>query len=217
MPTNPKPRSGATLLPPKLRNSKLEAQKTNTLSVTNHPPETALIDRCLRGDRFAQMELYHRYSKAMYNICTRMMGLDAEAQDALQDAFVRAFTNLSSYKADAAFGAWLKRIVINTCITALKKRNANPWLSIEHHEEVLHTEEEDAADLRLNPGVIHRAIKQLPDGSRTVFTLHVLEGYDHEEISQILGISKSTSKSQLHRAKALLRTALEKTTDHEKA
>ena len=153
----------------------------------------------------------------MYNICTRMMGLEAEAQDVLQDAFVRAFTNLNAFKGDATFGAWLKRIVINTCVTALNKRNKNPWLSIDEHAHTMLAEPDEEAETSISPALIHHAIKQLPDGCRAVFTLYALEGYDHVEIAQVLGISASTSKSQYHRARTLLRARLEKNTDHEKA
>lgn len=165
-----------------------------------------LVESCKRGDRKAQYELYKLYSKAMFNICMRITNDYAEAEDVLQEAFVDAFRKLDTFKGDATFGAWLKRIVINKSINHVKKRKAD-FVSVDNMdfgEEPSRTTKDDEAELKLQVKQVHRAIQQLPDGFRVVLTLYLLEGYDHREISEVLGISESTSKSQYNRAKKRL-------------
>ena len=166
-----------------------------------------LIARCKAGDREAHFSLYNLYSKAMFNVSYRITGREEDAEDALQEAFISAFRNLDSYRGDAAFGAWLKRIVVNKAINVLKKKR---------HEIIPEDEEWDVAEdelvaeykEELTVERVKKAIEQLPDGYRSVLTLYLLEGYDHEEIGEILSISESTSKSQLNRAKNKLREIL---------
>lgn len=142
----------------------------------------------------------------MFNICTRMLGDHAAAEDALQEAFINAFNKLHTFEGKASFGAWLKRIVINKCLSKLNKRQ----LFTTEIEEIEHQlpEEQTEKPPVLSPHLVHRAIKTLPQGCRMVFTLYQLEGYDHQEISEILNISVSTSKSQYHRAKKLIKQKL---------
>jgi RNA polymerase sigma factor (sigma-70 family) len=165
-----------------------------------------VIAQCLAGDSGAQHQLYNLYSKAMYNICYRMTNDVDEAADVLQEAFISAFKNLNSYKGTASFGAWLKKIVVNKSINHIrsKKMNLVPLEEIEPVSEDVVNDE----DLYLDIERIKSGIKLLPDGYRVVFSLYLLEGYDHKEISQILGITESTSKSQYNRAKAKLRKLL---------
>lgn len=166
-----------------------------------------LIARCKAGDRDAHYRLYKLYSRAMFNVCYRITRSEDDAEDALQEAFISAFRNLDSYRGDAAFGAWLKRIVVNKAINVLKKKK---------HELIPDDEQWDVADVDdtaeyredLTVERVKKAIEQLPDGYRAVLSLYLLEGYDHEEIGEILGISESTSKSQLNRAKSKLREVL---------
>ncbi|OJJ16614.1 RNA polymerase [marine bacterium AO1-C] len=165
-----------------------------------------LVESCKRGDRKAQYEIYKLYSKAMFNICMRITNDYAEAEDVLQEAFVDAFRKLDTFKGDATFGAWLKRIVINKSINHVKKRKAD-FVSVDNMDfgeeppQKLSGEDEE---LKLQVKQVHRAIQQLPDGFRVVLTLYLLEGYDHREISEVLGITESTSKSQYNRAKKRL-------------
>lgn len=167
-----------------------------------------IIDRCMLGDRYAQNKLYLLYSRAMYNTCYRITNNTQDAEDVLQESFVSAFRNLHSYKATASFGAWLKRIVVNKAINLIRKRR--PELA-EIDESLPMTEEApESAPANYSIHRIKEAISQLPDGYRLVFSLYLLEGYDHQEISQILGISESTSKSQFNRAKKKLKTLLQK-------
>lgn len=169
--------------------------------------EDSLIVRCQKGERQAQYEVYRQYSTAMYNICYRMLNHQAEAEDALQEAFLTAFQNISSYRGDASLGAWLKRIVVNRCINHLRKRKTQ-LVHVEDHLPDLPDEPSDDSNLVLEIDRIRKAIQQLPDGFRIVFSLYLLEGYDHTEIAQILHISESTSKSQYNRAKKKLREIL---------
>ena len=166
-----------------------------------------LIDKSLVGDEAAQNRLYMLYSKAMYNSCLRITNNEDDAKDVLQEAFISAFRNLGSYKGEAAFGAWLKRIVVNKAINHIKrKRFEISTLDIEKHD----MEFEQTGDYSNNYSIekIRNAIQGLPEGYRVVFSLYLLEGYDHKEISEILDISVSTSKSQYNRAKRKLRDLL---------
>jgi len=166
-----------------------------------------IIEKSKKGDIKAQFKLYNLYSKAMFNICLRMMNNREEAEDMLQEAFSEAFDKLSYFRYESAFGAWLKRVVINKCINQIKKRKVNLVLS----EEILKYERTDETDEKepvYNIKTINKAIEKLSDGFRVVFTLYLLEGYDHQEISEILGISESTSKSQYLRAKRKLKEIL---------
>ncbi len=166
-----------------------------------------LIDRCRKGDRDAHYQLYKLYSKAMYNVAYRITRSDVEAEDVLQDAFINAFRNLDKYRGDATFGAWLKRIVVNKAINALKK---NKYVDFPDDEQWDVSDEVDVTEYRegLTVERVKRGIENLPDGYRAVLSLYLLEGYDHEEIGQILGISESTSKSQLNRARTKLKEIL---------
>ena len=140
----------------------------------------------------------------MYNVALRITGEDMDAEDVLQDAFVSAFKNLSQYREDASFGAWLKRIVINKSLNLVKKRNRLAFEVSETAGEVVY-EWEDVPDHQMEVAAIKEAIKKLPDGFRAVLTLYLFEGYDHTEIAEIMGITVSTSKSQFNRAKKKLR------------
>lgn len=175
----------------------------------NLPPQNEpLIARCLAGDRHAQETLYRRYTRAMYRVALRITGDSMEAEDVLQEAFVRAFRSLHSFKGDATFGAWLKRIVINTSINHLKRRR-NEWVGLDPHQvEVAAEEPSTTAALPWTMEQIQEAIRELPEGYQQVFCLYLLEGYDHKEIGDILNISEATSKSQYSRARRKLRELL---------
>ncbi|MFZ2287172.1 MAG: sigma-70 family RNA polymerase sigma factor [Bacteroidales bacterium] len=159
------------------------------------------------GSRKAQFRLYELYSKAMFNTAFRITGSREEAEDMLQEAFTDCFRNLGSYRTESTFGAWLKTIVINRCISRLRKKEAQ-LVYIDDYSRHEFTEEESAESAWPDPAVIARAVEKLPDGYRVVLSLYLLEGYDHTEISQILGISESTSKTQYLRAKEKLKKIL---------
>ena len=161
-----------------------------------------IIEACKNGDERQKYKLYQLYSKAMFNVCYRMMNNREEAEDMLQEAFTQAFMKLESYRFESVFGAWLKRIVINTCINAKNKRKVELTFMDEMHrfdqpEQYDNNDEE----VMLTVAGITKAMEKLPEGGRIIFSLYLLEGYDHGEISQIMNITESTSKSQFMRAK----------------
>lgn len=166
-----------------------------------------LIERCREGDREAFYRIYQLYSKAMFNVGFRITGSEEDAEDVLQEAFISAFRNLNSYRAEASFGAWLKKIIVNKAINVLKKRRTE---FLPEHEDWDIPEEEYNTDnsVELTVDRIKYAIQRLPDGYRSVLSLYLLEGYDHQEIAEIMRITESTSKSQLNRAKNKLRELL---------
>ena len=168
-----------------------------------------MIERCRLGDQEAHFRIYQLYKKSMYNVGYRIVNNEDEAEDVLQEAFISAFRNLALYRGDATFGAWLKRIVVNKAINYLKKRQLERLPDDDRWD----VKEEDAGDeLEQFPYTVEhvrKAIEALPDGYRAVLSLYLLEGYDHGEIGEILGISESTSKSQFNRSKKKLKAILE--------
>ena len=143
----------------------------------------------------------------MMNTAKRMVG--DEAEDVLQEAFLSAFQNIDRYRADATFGLWLKRIVVNKSISLLNKRKGLEFEEIQDFNQSF--EELSVSEEALEVKKIKKAVSQLPDGFRTVLTLYLFEGYDHKEIAQILQITESTSKSQYNRAKKRLKQLLNQT------
>ena len=169
-----------------------------------------LVERCKLGERKAQYELYKHYSKAMFNICMRILNHMGEAEDALQEAFVDAFTNLHQFRQQSTFGAWLKQIVVNKAINHMRSRKVK-WVEIDEFEETLERSERnedsfglDESETTLEVERVRNAVQKLPDGYRVVLSLYLFEGYDHEEIGEVLGISETTSRTQYMRAKRKL-------------
>jgi RNA polymerase sigma factor (sigma-70 family) len=175
----------------------------NSLYLDQH---TELVERCKMGERSAQHQLYKLYSKAMFNVCMRVLNQTEEAEDVLQDAFVDAFTHLHQFRQQSTFGAWLKQIVLNKALSQLRARKVQ-WVEIEtlrnssedYDVEDENTSESESIDLTIER--VKQALSLLPTGYRVVLSLYLFEGYDHEEISQVLGISESTSRTQYMRAK----------------
>jgi RNA polymerase sigma factor (sigma-70 family) len=167
-----------------------------------------VVKQAAQGEEQAQSLLYRQFAKAMFNICTRMADSRPDAEDLLQESFILAFRNLGQLKEPASFGGWLKRIVINECIRYSKKMVR--WRDIDLLPEQADTEE--AADWlhEIDIGRINEEIRKLPAACKAVFNLYVLEEYTHKEIAQALAISESTSKSQYHRARQLLKERLGK-------
>lgn len=167
-----------------------------------------LIEECFHGETNAFAQLYHRYKKAMYSISLRLVNIKEDADEVVQDSFVNAFCSIQQYeKSKSSFGAWLKRIVINKSIDKLK---AKRLIFVEVDEDI---QDENAYNLEIGNSEeminemvdkIKTGITKLPDGYRTVLSLYLIEGYDHEEIASILNISVSTSKTQYIRGKQKL-------------
>lgn len=165
-----------------------------------------LIEECRKGSRKAQFMLYKQYSKAMYNLAYRMVNNREDAEDMLQETFIECFRNLGSFRSESTFGAWLKSILINRCINHIRKRKVELVLA----ESLPQVAEEEETEPVYTTDAVFRGIEKLPDGYRIILTLYLLEGYDHTEIAQIMGITESTSKSQYSRAKEKLRNIMKK-------
>ncbi|TAF33798.1 MAG: RNA polymerase sigma factor [Cytophagales bacterium] len=168
--------------------------------------EQDLIEGCKKGKASAQRKIYEQYSKKMFGICLRYIGNAFEAEDVLVMSFTRVFEHIHSYKNEGSFEGWIRRIVVNEALGLLRKKGRVSFDEIEvadyqGHFEV-QTDDLQAAELM-------QLIKKLPDGYRTVFSMYAIEGYSHQEIADKLGITESTSKSQLNRARAQLKQAIE--------
>lgn len=172
-----------------------------------------IIELSKTGNPRAQFQLYKLYSKAMFNICVRMLNSIEEAEDLLQESFTDAFMKLNSFRYESSFGAWLKRIVINKCINAINKKKVDLVFPDQPVEPDTGDEEVDYSGIDMDVQHIHGAVEKLPDGYRVIFSLYALEGYDHGEISQIMNISESTSKSQYLRAKQKIKELLKNNDD----
>lgn len=144
----------------------------------------------------------------MYNVCYRILGSEAEAEDALQEAFIDIFRRLDTFREESSLGAWIKRIVINHCLNVFKKRRIKFEEMSEKIVEIPVEEYVDDEDTIYEVKRVKQAIMKLPDGYRQVLTLYLIEGYDHGEIADILGIQETGSKSQYSRARAKLRELL---------
>jgi RNA polymerase sigma-70 factor (ECF subfamily) len=179
-------------------------RKADKVNYTAGNIHASLVEECKKGSRKAQFRLYNQYSKAMFNLAYRMMNNREDAEDMLQETFIDCFRNLDAFRFDSTIGTWLKRILINKCINQLRKKKVNLILCENVPSEI---PEEDTI-IQYDTARIFKGIEQLPDGYRIVLTLYLLEGYDHTEIAQILGITESTSKSQYLRAKNKLRELL---------
>jgi RNA polymerase sigma factor (sigma-70 family) len=180
-------------------------QKTALLELTAPIQHDELVERCRQGDPRSYHELYQKYAKAMYNTSLRIVNHTADAEDILQESFVDAFAAIDSFGYKSTFGAWLKRIVINKSINALRKRKLDIIDIDKTSASVLPDEEsydEEAQQFKVEE--IKKAVKELPNGYRTVLTLHLFEGYDQEEIAEILKISHATVRTQYMRAKQKL-------------
>jgi RNA polymerase sigma-70 factor (ECF subfamily) len=173
----------------------------DNFNVHIHAP---LIEECRKGNSRAQFSLYNQYSKAMYNVAYRMLNNREDAEDILQETFVDCFRKINSFRFESTFGAWLKRILINKCINHLQRKKIDLTLTDDLPTNIYEDEDETVYDI----SKIINSIGMLPDGYRVILSLYLLEGYDHSEIAQILGISESTSKSQYSRAKEKLRSQL---------
>jgi len=169
------------------------------------PQKDELIERCLKGDSLGYKELYTRYAKAMYNTCLRMLNNVVEAEDVLQESFIEAFKNLERFEYRTSFGGWLKQICINRSINQLNKRKIN-WVDMEHIAGYDDADESpvDEVDIQMKVDNVKKAIMKLPDRYRAVLNLYLLEGYDHEEISEILQVAQSTTRTQYMRARLKL-------------
>ncbi|MFH0895613.1 MAG: sigma-70 family RNA polymerase sigma factor [Bacteroidota bacterium] len=170
-----------------------------------------IVADCQRGNRQSFYKLYKLYSKGMFNVCMRMLNKREIAEDVLQEAFADAFRQIGSFRFESTFGAWLKQIVVNKCMTEMKKNYNGPEY-LDDMEKIDVVDQDNGAvdeeELAMNVERVKRAMAQLPDGSRSILSLYLFEGYDHTEIAEILKISESTSKSQYMRARLRVKEIL---------
>lgn len=170
--------------------------------------EKKLVKGCVKKDRKAQRQLYDMYKVVLFRVCLRYSKDRPEAEDMLQDGFIRIFSDIHQYRGDGALGGWLRRVVVNTALQHIRKQKKHfQTIEIEDIAEAEADDEVILSDLRAK--ALTQLIQKLPPGYRTIFNLYVVEGYPHKEIAQKMNISINTSKSQLSKAKAMLRRMLE--------
>ncbi|MFT4781073.1 MAG: RNA polymerase sigma factor (sigma-70 family) [Psychroserpens sp.] len=169
-----------------------------------------IIEQCKQNDRSAQLKLYNQYCDGMFAVAMRFVKDSMEAEDIVQEAFIKAFAKLNQYKAEVTFGAWLKRIVINKSIDCLKSKKQHLQELEEVHLKVIddNYQNEWLVDDTITLDEIKLAIQKLPDKYRYVVMLYLVEGYDHQEISGILNISEIASRTKLSRGKSKLKEQL---------
>ena len=169
--------------------------------------EEALLKGCLNSDAVAQRELYNKYSPKMLAVCYRFAHNREDAEDMLQEGFIKVFLQMHSFENRGSFEGWIRRIIVHTCINILKKnKKFAESVDIIHATGVQIREESVPAIIQAKQVV--ECIRMLPIGYRTVLNLYAIEGYSHREIANILGIEESTSRSQYTRAKAMLENIL---------
>jgi RNA polymerase sigma-70 factor (ECF subfamily) len=165
--------------------------------------EYQLVRNCLRDKKDAQRQLYTQYAGVMMGVCYRYTKSVVDAEDVLQEGFIKVFRNLHQYKGEGELGAWIRRIMVTTAINYLKK-NARYQSELVFTDEPLHAVSTDNPELRMDAKELAALVRQLPPGYQTIFNLHAVEGYTHVQIGTMLGIQEGTSRSQYARARALL-------------
>ncbi|HEU4718512.1 MAG TPA: sigma-70 family RNA polymerase sigma factor [Bacteroidia bacterium] len=173
--------------------------------------EEDILDGCISGKRESQELLYKKFSGKMFAVCLRYCRDHEEAQDVLQDGFVRVFGNISAFRRDGSLEGWIRRIMVNTALMHLRAKKREPDFSdIDNIAMRYHPESYFDTAAQVNAQELMRMLEALPDGYRTVFNLFAIEGYSHKEIGEMLGITEGTSKSQLSKARGFLQEMLQK-------
>lgn len=165
--------------------------------------ESDLIKGSVEGDRRIQEELYNRFSPKMYSVCLRYANNADDAQDLLQEGFIKVFRNLHRFRAEGSFEGWMRRVFVNTSIEHFRRKSAKLSTVSDKEESTIEDSDITALDSLAEKDIMN-LIQELSPGYKTVFNLYVIEGYSHKEIGDLLGISEGTSKSQLARAKGIL-------------
>ena len=176
--------------------------------------EHDLIEGCIRGDRKMQRELYERFAPKMYGVCLRYASNAEEAEDILQEGFIKVFRKITSYRGEGSFEGWIRRIFVNTAIEYYRKKTYLQPIT-EHEENTVEGKYLSVLDNLAEKDII-KLVQQLSPGYRTVFNMYVVEGYTHKQIADLLGISEGTSKSQLSRAKQILQDMVRTYIDKQK-
>jgi RNA polymerase sigma factor (sigma-70 family) len=178
------------------------------MNLTCTTSESLLIENCINGDRKSQKELYTLFASKMFPICLRYTKNQMDAEDILQEGFVKLFNNLHKFRGEGSFEGWVRRIFVNTAIESLRKKNLN-ITGGEGIENTVRDKQQNGLHNLYEKDIMSSA-NILSSGYKTVFRMYAVEGYSHKEIATQLGITESTSKSQFSRAKALLRTTLQR-------
>lgn len=166
-----------------------------------------LIEGCKREDRLCQRELWNRYSKKLFALCQRYCNNTEEAEDALMESFVKIYDNLSKFRGDSSLETWMRRVTVNQCINKIRARK-HLMDSITEEEYHLGFNDNNLSNLEVKE--ILALVESLPVGYRTVFNMYAIEGYNHKEIAEVLGIDEGTSRSQYSKAKKALQLAISK-------
>jgi RNA polymerase sigma-70 factor, ECF subfamily len=173
--------------------------------------DLALVERCQRGELGAFEEVYRLHAGRLYSVAFRMLGNAADAEDMLQEIFLTAHRKLSSFRGDSALGTWLYRLAVNLCLDHLRSRTGRALQvtdSLDDEPGLSDVGSRGLANQTVTKMDIERALAQLPEGCRTAFVLHDVEGLEHREVAEIMGIAEGTSKSQVHKARLRLRALL---------
>lgn len=171
--------------------------------------DVELVNSCLKNNRAAQKQLYQQYAGVMLGVCYRYTKSLTDAEDVLQEGFIRVFKNLHQYRSEGELGAWIRRIMVTTALNFLKL-NAKYQNDLAFDKIELHPVTDENPEIQLDTKELASLIQQLPTGYQTIFNLHAVEGYSHVEIGAMLGISDGTSRSQYARARALMITWIKK-------
>ena len=186
-------------------------------NVARHPggpsrqDDLALVERCRRGDLGAFEEVYRTHSRRLYGVAVRMLGNPADAEDMLQEIFLAAHRKLESFRGESALGTWLYRLAVNLCLDYLRSRTGRAIHmtdALDDEPGLPDTGSRGLAERAVTRMDLERALAQLPEGCRTAFVLHDVQGLEHREVGEIMGIAEGTSKSQVHKARMRLRTLL---------
>jgi RNA polymerase sigma-70 factor (ECF subfamily) len=171
----------------------------------------ALVERCRRGDLGAFEELYRQHAGRLYSVACRMVGNPSDAEDLLQEIFLAAHRKLDSFRGDSALGTWLYRLATNLCLDYLRSKAARTnqlTRVLDDEPKLADSSSRSLAERTLTRMDLERALQQLPEGCRAAFVLHDVEGLEHREVAEALGIAEGTSKSQVHKARLRLRSLL---------
>ena len=177
--------------------------------------DSLLVKGCLAGKREAQKALYERFAETMLGICYRYTKSMDDAEDVMQEGFIKVYRNMHQYKAEGELGGWIRRIMVNTALNYLKQHKRYQ-ADLSFTDDTLHPVSYDNPEITINARDLAALIRQLPTGYQTIFNLHAVEGFTHVEIGRMLGINEGTSRSQYARARSLLITWLGKKKPAEK-
>lgn len=183
------------------------------MPITDFLDDNEIIDGCLQGDRKFQKALYNKFSGKMFAVCLRYAADVNQAEDLMQDGFIKVFRNIEKFRREGSFEGWIRRIFVNSCIEKIRKKSILYAIQDTNIKHVEYNEKSVVEHLKAED--LLKLVNKLATGYRTVFNLYAVEGYSHKEIGEMLGITEGTSKSQLARARYLLQQKLEELSNTE--